>query len=64
MSYFNHAFKKVFLGTKSGSANPDPCVFTEAFAGGAGTALTQAGVDHGFITSSVKASLVSPAMLI
>ena len=44
MAYFNHAFKMVFLGTHQTAA--------EAFVGGAGTALTQAGIDTGFVTST------------
>lgn len=45
MSHFNHAFQKMFLGIKDSAP--------EAFAGQAGTALTQAGIEHGYITSSV-----------
>lgn len=45
MSHFNHAFQKMFLGIKDSAL--------EAFAGQAGTALTQAGIEHGYITSSV-----------
>lgn len=48
MTYFSHAFKKTFLGTHGDQA--------ETFVGGAGTALVTAGIDNGFVTSSVTTS--------
>ena len=44
MSYFNHAFQKVFLGTKT----------TTAEAYNIGGVLTQAGINNGYITTSTK----------
>jgi len=55
MAYFSHAFRKMFLGTKSGSQEVDPMQFVQAFAGIFPTSLlVQAGIDHGYITSEFK----------
>lgn len=52
MAYFNHAFRKMFPGTKGGAQGPDTKIFTEAYAGAQpGSLLSQAGINHGFITS-------------